>query len=60
MTDATQGQARTQGGASYLAENLREYGMLMALIAIVAFFTLVVRKQAKNWMIIHDHTSVAK
>ena len=43
MTDATQGQARAQGGASYLAENLREYGMLMALIAIVAFFTLVVR-----------------
>lgn len=43
MSDATQGQARAQGGASYLAENLREYGMLMALIAIVAFFTLVVR-----------------
>jgi putative multiple sugar transport system permease protein len=43
MTDATQGQARAGGGASYLAEHLREYGMLMALIAIVAFFTLVVR-----------------
>jgi putative multiple sugar transport system permease protein len=43
MTDATQGQARAQGGGAYLAEHLREYGMLMALIAIVAFFTLIVR-----------------
>lgn len=24
------------------------------------FFTLIVRKQARNWMIIHDHTSVGK
>lgn len=43
MSDATQGRAGGQSGSSYLAEHLREYGMLMALIAIVAFFTLIVR-----------------
>ena len=47
MTDATQGrteaQAQANGGASYLASHLRDYGMLMALIAIVVFFTVVVR-----------------
>lgn len=43
MSDAMQGRAGGPSGASYLAEHLREYGMLMALIAIVAFFTLVVR-----------------
>ena len=41
MSDATQGQAKGQGAA--IGGHLREYGMLMALIAIVAFFTLVVR-----------------
>jgi putative multiple sugar transport system permease protein len=41
MTDATQPAPKAQ--QSYLADNLREYGMLMALIAIVAFFTLIVR-----------------
>ena len=43
MTDAAQERGRTNGGAGYLAAHLRDYGMLMALIAIVAFFTIVVR-----------------
>ncbi|MGQ0565719.1 MAG: multiple monosaccharide ABC transporter permease [Gemmobacter sp.] len=42
MSDATQGQAKGQGGA-YLAEHLRDYGMLIALAVIVLFFVLVVR-----------------
>ena len=41
MTDATQGNAAT--GNSALTANFREYGMLMALIAIVAFFTIILR-----------------
>lgn len=34
-----------RSGAAYLRDNLREYGMLFALIAIVAFFVLVLRLQ---------------
>ena len=41
MTDATQGRA--SAGNAALTANFREYGMMMALIAIVAFFTLVLR-----------------
>jgi putative multiple sugar transport system permease protein len=44
MTDATQGRAAaTPAAQSYFAAHFRDYGMLMALIAIVAFFTIVVR-----------------
>ncbi|WP_210529179.1 multiple monosaccharide ABC transporter permease [Rubellimicrobium arenae] len=32
-----------RSGAAYLKDNLREYGMLLALIAIVAFFVILVR-----------------
>ena len=42
MSDAAQGQAKGQSGA-YLAEHLRDYGMLIALVVIVVFFVLVVR-----------------
>lgn len=41
MTDATQGRA--SAGNAGLTANFREYGMMMALIAIVAFFTIIVR-----------------
>lgn len=37
----TQGSAN--GGIAYLKENVRDYGMLMALVAIVVFFLVVVR-----------------
>lgn len=41
MTDATQGRA--SAGNAALSANFREYGMMMALIAIVIFFTVIVR-----------------
>ena len=41
MTDATQGRA--SAGNAALTANFREYGMMMALIAIVVFFTVIVR-----------------
>ncbi|MBB4067223.1 multiple monosaccharide ABC transporter permease [Gellertiella hungarica] len=37
--------AGAKPGLDYLKENFREYGMLMALIAIVLFFLVVVRAQ---------------
>ena len=37
--------ANGRTGAAYLRDNLREYGMLMALIAIVVFFVILVRAQ---------------
>ena len=40
-----EGEGSPRGGMSYLSENLREYGMLLALIAIVVFFVAVVRVQ---------------
>ncbi|EYD75764.1 ABC transporter, membrane spanning protein (sugar) [Rubellimicrobium mesophilum DSM 19309] len=40
-----EGEGSPRGGLSYLSENLREYGMLLALIAIVVFFVAVVRAQ---------------
>ncbi len=43
MSDASQGQATRPGSSAYLAEHLREYGMLIALAAIVLFFVIVVR-----------------
>ena len=43
MSDAAQGQAAGQGSKAYLTEHLRDYGMLMALVAIVLFFVLMVR-----------------
>jgi putative multiple sugar transport system permease protein len=43
MSDATQGRPAGQGSRAYLSEHLRDYGMLMALVAIVLFFVLVVR-----------------
>ncbi len=42
MTDASQGRAAAKG-ENYLAGHFREYGMLMALVAIVLFFVVVVR-----------------
>lgn len=41
MIDATQGRA--SAGNAALSANFREYGMMMALIAIVIFFTVIVR-----------------
>ena len=41
MSDAAQG--RMAKGENHLAGHLREYGMLMALLAIVLFFVIVVR-----------------
>jgi putative multiple sugar transport system permease protein len=38
-------EGNPRGGLSYLSENLREYGMLLALLAIVVFFVVVVRVQ---------------
>ncbi|HBM61579.1 MAG TPA: ABC transporter permease, partial [Citreicella sp.] len=35
------GQAETQGLRSYLRRHMREYGLLFALIAIMAFFQVV-------------------
>lgn len=43
MSDATQPRAARAQGTSYLAEHIREYGMLLALVAIVLFFVVVVR-----------------
>src|SRR5690349_7021989 len=40
-----EGEGSPRGGLSYLSENLREYGMLLALIAIVVSFVAVVRVQ---------------
>ncbi|HMO06460.1 MAG TPA: sugar ABC transporter permease [Paracoccaceae bacterium] len=46
MTDTAEGRAPAPtAGRSYLAEHLRDYGMLMALVAIVLFFVAVVRIQ---------------
>ena len=40
--EAGSGEARTQGGiGAYLLRHLREYGLLFALIAIMAFFQIV-------------------
>nr|WP_110031124.1 multiple monosaccharide ABC transporter permease [Hoeflea marina] len=43
----TEGEARRAGnpGLVYLRSHLREYGMLMALIAIVIFFSVLVKAQ---------------
>ncbi|TNC49861.1 sugar ABC transporter permease [Rubellimicrobium rubrum] len=37
--------ANGRSGAAYLKDNLREYGMLLALLAIVTFFVVLVRVQ---------------
>ncbi|PWW04153.1 multiple monosaccharide ABC transporter membrane protein [Hoeflea marina] len=47
MSEMTEGEARRAGnpGLVYLRSHLREYGMLMALIAIVIFFSVLVKAQ---------------
>lgn len=40
-TDTTAPQAETQGVGAYLLRNLREYGLLFALIAIMALFQIM-------------------
>jgi putative multiple sugar transport system permease protein len=39
------GEAARRPGLAYLKENLREYGLLLALLAIVLFFVALVRAQ---------------
>jgi putative multiple sugar transport system permease protein len=41
VENATQGTATSRGIGSYLKSHLREYGLLFALIAIMAFFQIV-------------------
>jgi len=41
VENATQGTATSRGIGSYLTSHLREYGLLFALIAIMAFFQIV-------------------
>jgi putative multiple sugar transport system permease protein len=43
MTDIAKQSDEGQKGAAYLGSHLREYGMLMALVAIVVFFLAMVR-----------------
>ena len=47
MSEMTEGEARRTGnpGLAYLKSHLRDYGMLMALIVIVIFFSILVRAQ---------------
>jgi hypothetical protein len=45
MTEAGSQTAEARSGTNYLKSHLREYGMLMALIAIVVFFVVLVRLQ---------------
>jgi putative multiple sugar transport system permease protein len=45
MTEAGSQTADARSGTNYLKSHLREYGMLMALIAIVVFFVVLVRIQ---------------
>jgi putative multiple sugar transport system permease protein len=40
--------ANGRSGAAYLRDNLREYGMLFALIGIVAFFVIILRVVPNN------------